>query len=590
MSMAAETSKSWWSSFETCLYDLYDMAPLGPTVLDMRALHRSYALRMAERVAQEEVSVSAGTGNTEATPLLPDQAADSVVPHANARTIASDEEGDSSRRENGEFTLEQAQSMYLGMLNTNTIAIFLSYFNVGVALYFQSTPVMYYMVGVLDAASTATTLYSTMTTMPWNFKAIYGLLSDSVPILGYYRKPYFIIGWSFYILFNVILAIIGDANSNNSIIGLTFLAACGMLLADVMSDTMAVERAKLEPMNVRGSFQAWCYVWRSIGMVVGACAGAFVCNMTSTDDEYDDICYNLSLAEIYWYSALLPAVSIGLAYLPLVELSAMKAKEYTIPTLSKQIRDWYELLSLRSVYEPFVCIWAFGAFMVYNGAWYNYEQEGLGFAEFELGMITLAGAVVTLLALWLYQQYMINWSWVWVYAISQALVVIFQTGELVVIEGWNKSWGIPNYYFALGDSAMTTLVMSFQTLPACIYFVGVCKEGSEGATYSLLTTISNSAQSLGGLVSIWLLGIWDVDNSTLEEGDWTGMRNLTILTSCICILPILTIGFLPWTKEEGMKLIERNEVNYTFGTYMSMLALSTFLLVVLYEIVYLFLV
>ena len=572
--MAADATKSWFRSFEQCfLDDFYEVAPLGPTVLDMHALHRSHNLRMTERAASEEVAMSAGTG-TEATPLLPDQ-----VNEGGSVCESADD---------GELTLEVAQDTYLKMLNGNTIAIFLGYFNVGVALYFQSTPVMYYMVGVLDAASTATTLYSTMTTMPWNFKALYGLLSDSVPIMGYYRKPYFLIGWSLYVLFNIILALVGDNNTNNSIILLTFLAACGMLLADVMADTMAVERAKLEPIGVRGTFQAWCYVSRSIGMVVGACGGAFVCDMTSTDDEYDDICFNLSLAEIYWYSALLPMVTIGLSFVPLVELSAMKSKEYAIPTLSEQIRDWYELLSLRSVYEPFVCIWAFGAFMVYNGAWYNYEQEALGFAEFELGMITLAGAVVSLIALWTYSNYMINWSWVWVYAISQVLVVIFQTGELVIIEGWNKIWGIPNYYFALGDSAMTTLAMQFQTLPACIYFVGVCKDGSEGATYSLLTTIANSSQSLGGLVSIWLLGIWNVDNSTLEAGDWTGMRNLTILTSCICILPILTIGFLPWTKEEGVKLVERNEVNYTYGSYMSMVALITFLLVVIYEIVYVF--
>ena len=33
--------------------------------------------------------------------------------------------------------------------------------------------------------------------MPWAFKFAFGLLNDTVPILGYRRKPYMTLGWSF---------------------------------------------------------------------------------------------------------------------------------------------------------------------------------------------------------------------------------------------------------------------------------------------------------------------------------------------------------------------------------------------------------
>jgi hypothetical protein len=45
--------------------------------------------------------------------------------------------------------------------------------------------------------------------LPWSFKLLYGLLSDCQPLFKQRRKPYFVIGWSVYVLANVTLAFIG---------------------------------------------------------------------------------------------------------------------------------------------------------------------------------------------------------------------------------------------------------------------------------------------------------------------------------------------------------------------------------------------
>ncbi|KAJ0396573.1 hypothetical protein ATCC90586_008171 [Pythium insidiosum] len=37
---------------------------------------------------------------------------------------------------------------------------------------------------------------STLVALPWSFKVFYGILSDCVPIFGYRRRPYMILGWS----------------------------------------------------------------------------------------------------------------------------------------------------------------------------------------------------------------------------------------------------------------------------------------------------------------------------------------------------------------------------------------------------------
>ena len=50
--------------------------------------------------------------------------------------------------------------------------------------------------------------------MPWSFKLLYGLLSDCVPIMGKRRKPYFIAGWSIYVLSNLVLMATKKPNLN----------------------------------------------------------------------------------------------------------------------------------------------------------------------------------------------------------------------------------------------------------------------------------------------------------------------------------------------------------------------------------------
>jgi hypothetical protein len=79
-------------------------------------------------------------------------------------------------RKNGE------QDWHLRMYSTETIALALSYFCVGVATNFISTPVDYYMIDTLNANSAEVNVLSTVQLLPWCLKFVFGLISDSVPI------------------------------------------------------------------------------------------------------------------------------------------------------------------------------------------------------------------------------------------------------------------------------------------------------------------------------------------------------------------------------------------------------------------------
>lgn len=51
----------------------------------------------------------------------------------------------------------------------------------------------YYMKDVQKVQPSEAQVYSGITSIPWMVKPIWGLLTDLVPILGYQRRPYFVL-------------------------------------------------------------------------------------------------------------------------------------------------------------------------------------------------------------------------------------------------------------------------------------------------------------------------------------------------------------------------------------------------------------
>lgn len=137
------------------------------------------------------------------------------------------------------------------------------------------TPVDYYLIDHLDCSAADYSVYKTLHKLPWSLKVVCGIISDSIPIAGYRRKPWLIIGWIGFVIFNLLLVKIGDPSITQTIV-LVFLLTCFLVLADVCTDTLCVERAAFEPEAVRGNLQNVGFIYRSLGKIIGAVMGAFL--------------------------------------------------------------------------------------------------------------------------------------------------------------------------------------------------------------------------------------------------------------------------------------------------------------------------
>jgi hypothetical protein len=141
------------------------------------------------------------------------------------------------------------------MTERGNLAIPISYFLVGFGPSFAGTPLSVYMVKTLNASPAQQNTIGILMTLPWCFKVLYGFISDGYPIFGQRRKPYFIIGYCIYVASQGCLAFLKTPDLTQ-LSTLIFTSTVGQIMADVMTDTMVVERAKLESEDFRGTFQA----------------------------------------------------------------------------------------------------------------------------------------------------------------------------------------------------------------------------------------------------------------------------------------------------------------------------------------------
>jgi MFS family permease len=433
------------------------------------------------------------------------------------------------------------------------LAILLSYFCIGVALQLLRTPLIVYLIADLNATPAQVNVLFTVMAVPWCFKVIYGFLSDCLPINGQRRKPYFIIGWLVFIASNLLLA----ATPSPSIqlcICLVFAQTAGYMLSDVMTDALIVERSRYETQEERGQMQSQGYIVRFFGSTIGAAIGAVVYNKGDWE-------WYLPINVVFFINAAFPIFML-LPFVPyLLELDThCHAKNF-----QQQCFDLFCTAQLRAVWQPMTFVYIYNALQLTNAAWMNFLVEGLGFMAWQIGIVSIAGSIFSWLGILTYEKFFFAANWRIVYFWCTTLATIIALGQLVLVFGWNRSIGIPDIWFSMGDDVLVEFVIAVQFLPMCIMYLGLCPEGSEGTTYAMLTTFSNLAGSLAFDISTALTAVWDVSSSAIAAGDYSGVWKLSLLCGLIGPLPLVLLGLIPKDKADQQELQQDTKRHYWRG-------------------------
>lgn len=456
-----------------------------------------------------------------------------------------------------EFLFPPALPRECQLLRPENIAIPACYLLVGL-LQGLSSPLINTFPLDLKATEAQQTTISSIRSLPASFKLLFGFLSDTSPIMGYRRKPYMLIGWllASCSLFSLLLfsnlhvpprnaGFFGNDQSADEatipsdapsipFLALTLLGfGTGFWLADVMADSVVAEKAKLEPPNCRGSIQSSCYSYRFGALMVAAPISTYL------------------YAKMGPYYVICLLSFVPLSILPLVYMLG-EVQNAPIRPVREQCNEIWGTITSRAVWQPMGFVFLYNIMQVGNGAWREFLTTVLHFTSFQLNLILISAYVLLYLGIMAYKYCMMQWSWRKVYIVTTLLNGFFSALQVLLIYGF--TFGLPSFWFALGDDAFSEFIQGIQFLPTTIMMVHLCPSGSEGASYAMFTTVNNSALTLSSILSTRLLTIWDVSTFALEAGNLSGMANLTYLTTIIQVSALAFVGFLPRFKEDLVEL------------------------------------
>ncbi|TMW59209.1 hypothetical protein Poli38472_007354 [Pythium oligandrum] len=197
------------------------------------------------------------------------------------------------------------------LMSKEYFGVIAQYAAVGLIDAVLSATIYPFLQNYLNVNGTTAVTASTLVTLPWSFKVFYGILSDCVPICGYRRRPYMVLGWTIAIIMLLAMgfmkvgspywadpndayidpkedpdafeAALAHANesapgSANKYVAFMLLTAFGYLMSDVCADGVVAELAQREPIEVRGTTQAVIYDTRTAFNILGGVITGFAFN------------------------------------------------------------------------------------------------------------------------------------------------------------------------------------------------------------------------------------------------------------------------------------------------------------------------
>jgi folate/biopterin transporter len=353
-----------------------------------------------------------------------------------------------------------------------------------------SLVVDYYWKDIELAQPAAVQLYRGFSAIPWDIKPIWGLLTDTLPLAGYHRRPYFLLTGIGTVLGTMVLVTGGKLWVPMAVGMLVLIQGCAAL-SDATIDAEVAKKSREKP-SLAADIQSLCAISISVGSLVGFAFSGFSVDLLGSDGA-------LGLL-------LLPASL--LVILGFVLHEERDLKKWHPSQLGKQIWNvteqlWATLKQAR-VWKPtlymYLCIALSPDISEGKFYWYTGAKDGPGFSDKFVGAIYATGSIGTLAAVYFYHKKLKRCSFRKILLWVQLLVAVFGMLDLILVTRFNKVLHIPDDVFVVGDEGCTQAMSRLKWMPLLILAAKLCPPGIEGTFFAFLMSVDN----VGLLTSSWL--------------------------------------------------------------------------------------
>ena len=364
-----------------------------------------------------------------------------------------------------------------------------------------------------------------ITAIPWIIKPLFGFISDGLPILGYRRRPYLILsGILGCISWLALATIVDDAFTATLIILLTSLSVA---ISDVIVDSLIVERAREESLAQSGSLQSLSWGASALGGLLTAYFSGLLLQHLSNNQVFEIV-------------ASFPLIVSAVAWIITEEKIDKNNPETAISPVKGQIKQLWGAVKQKQVWLPIAFLFAWQATPTADSAFFFFSTNELGFEPEFLGRVRLVTSFASLVGIFLFQKYLKTVPFRRILGWSTVIAAVLGMTTLLLVTHANRSLGIGDRWFSLGDSLILTVVGQITWMPVLVLSARLCPKGVEATLFALLMSIWNLSgllsHELGALLTSWL---------GVTENNFDKLWLLVIITNLSTLLPLPFLGWLP---------------------------------------------
>ncbi|KAL2462229.1 putative folate-biopterin transporter 3 [Abeliophyllum distichum] len=401
--------------------------------------------------------------------------------------------------------------------------------NQGLGMGLSRLSIQYYMKDDQKLQPSEAQFYSGIIQIPWMVKPLWGLLTDTVPILGYRRRPYFIFAGILGATSMIILSL--DKNLH-LVLALVLLmtGSTAVAVADVTIDACVTENSISHP-SIAGDMQSLCGVSSSIGQLIGFAISGLLVHLIGSKGVFGVL-----------------SIPVGLVIVVGIMIRDPFIRNFSYKQVNQKCLDagraLWTALKCSVVWRP--CLYMYLSLAlslhIHEGMfyWYTDAKTGPSFSQEMVGSISAVGAIGSLLGVLLYQNAFRNYPFRHVLFWAQLLYGLSGMLDLILVLRINLRFGVPDYVVVVIDAAVSHMISRLKWMPLLVLSSKLCPSGIEGTFFALLMSIDHvgmlSASWAGGL----LLHILNVTRTTFDNL-WLAI----LIRSLFRVLPLGILFLIP---------------------------------------------
>ncbi len=359
--------------------------------------------------------------------------------------------------------------------------------------------------------------------LPWVIKPIFGFVSDGLPIFGYRRRSYLILS-----------GLLGSAAwiSLATVVHTPLAATCAIAttslsvaFSDVLVDSLIVERARNESISNSGSLQSLCWAAAALGGLLTAYASGLLLS-------------NFSPQTVFAVTAIFPLLVSGVAFL--IDEQPIVGKASTGLAAQQQVSQVWQALKQKSIWLPLLFLFLWQCTPTGDSSFFYFATNELGFTPEFLGRIRLVSSLAALIGAWIFHRYLKAVPFRTIFGWATVISSLFGLTTLLLVTHTNRTLGIDDHWFSLGDSLILTVMGQITFMPVLVLAARLCPPGIEATLFAILMSVFNLAGLVsqeGGALLTHFLGI--------TENNFDQLWLLVTITNLGGMLPLIFLKWLP---------------------------------------------